>query len=109
MILRGCIYLMGYLQKYSLLYWIYPKNLSTLRGTLYSQKGRAKMMSPLNKIDKPSKSLMPHPLQGFATGLYQITEQLCLIHAFLQHLLKAFLHCCNILVIGHSIPCIIGF
>lgn len=26
---------MGYLQKYCLLYWIYPKNLSTLRGTLY--------------------------------------------------------------------------
>ena len=35
MILRGCICLMGYLQKYCLLYWIYPENLSTLRGTLY--------------------------------------------------------------------------
>lgn len=52
---------------------------------------------------KPAK-----PARGFATGLHQITEQLCLIHAFLQHLLKAVLHRCNILMIGHSVPCIIG-
>ena len=39
----------------------------------------------------------------------QITEQVSLIHAVLQHLFEAVLYCCDILVIGHTVPCIVGF
>ena len=35
-------------------------------------------------------------------------EQVSLIHAVLQHLLEAILYCCNILIVGHAIPCIIS-
>ena len=39
----------------------------------------------------------------------QITKQVSLIHAVLQHLLETFLNSCDILMIGHAIPGIIGF
>ena len=39
----------------------------------------------------------------------QITEQVSLVHTILQHLLEAVLYRCDILMIGHAIPCIIGF
>ena len=38
----------------------------------------------------------------------QVTKQISLVHAVLQHLLKAVLYGCNILVVGHAVPGIIG-
>ena len=38
----------------------------------------------------------------------QITEQISLVYAVLQHLLEAVLYGCNILMVGHAVPCIIS-
>ena len=39
----------------------------------------------------------------------QITEEICLVHAVFQHLFEAVLYCCDILMVGHTVPGIIGF
>ena len=41
--------------------------------------------------------------------ILQITEQASFIHAILQHLLEAVLYGCDILMAGHSVPCIVRF
>ena len=51
----------------------------------------------------PSKSIV-----SFIVCL-QITEQVSLVHTVLQHLLEAVLYSCDILMIGHTIPSVIGF
>ena len=37
------------------------------------------------------------------------TEGICLVHAVFQHLFEAVLYCCDILMVGHTVPGIIGF
>ena len=38
----------------------------------------------------------------------QVTKQVSLVHAVLQHLLKAVFYGCNIFVVGHAVPGVIG-
>ena len=57
-------------------------------------------------VDFQSCGNLPHSI---APIILQIAEQISLIHAILQHLFKAILYCYNILMVGHSVPGIVGF
>ena len=39
----------------------------------------------------------------------QITEQISLVYAVLQHLLEAVLYSCDIFMVGHAVPGVVGF
>ena len=41
--------------------------------------------------------------------LLQISKQIRFVHAILQHLPEAILYCCDIFMVGHAVPGVIGF
>ena len=60
-----------------------------------------------------SFALFINSLEMFIFSLWGLTprsssEQVGLIHAVLQHLLEAVLYSCNILMVGHTIPGVVG-